>query len=312
MLYVSNGVPQGSILGPLCFNLFINDLPLSVKANTVLFADDAAFVLKSPSMADLYCKITQLLGDLTTYLNNNRLVANSSKSKLMIFSSHPVQELPNFTFGNEIIEWVDEFKYLGLTITNKLSFAKHINKVAMNISRITGVFQNLRSIIPLQILIKLYYALAYPHLINHIVIWGSSPLSHTRVLSVRINNLLRIILGIRWTNGRPDMHTNEMYKMNRILRLEDIFKYCLFKLLKELLEGRRPDMFRVLLEPNISGRTYNTRNGIFRHPALSCEVERRFLPHQLIILYESIPAGLLGQNFNIAAKNFKKYLLDRQ
>ena len=67
MMVVTNGVPQGSILGPLCFSLFINDLPLAVDADTVLFADDAAFVIKSSSLVDIYedqqtlCRLVFLL-----------------------------------------------------------------------------------------------------------------------------------------------------------------------------------------------------------------------------------------------------------
>jgi len=161
MMTVSNGVPQGSILGPLCFILFINDLPLSVDVRTVLFADDAAFVVKSSSLTDLYLKINKLFADLTIYLNNNRLVANSSKSKLMMFSSRPTQNLPDLVFANEVIEWIDEFKYLGLIITNKLSFIKHINKVALNVSRVTGIFTNLRSIVSLQVRFFNFFLFAY-------------------------------------------------------------------------------------------------------------------------------------------------------
>ena len=83
-MFISNGVPQGSILGPLCFSIFINDLPFAVDAETVLFADDATFIVKSPSLLDIYYKIKDFFEDLKTCLNISRLVANMSKSKLMI------------------------------------------------------------------------------------------------------------------------------------------------------------------------------------------------------------------------------------
>ena len=242
---VTNGIPQGSILGPLCFNLFINDLPSAVDAHTVLFADDAAFVITARSLQELYDRIIKLLSDLARYLNMNRLVPNSSKSKLMMFSSRPTQDLPELVFAGEVIEWVDEFRYLGLIITNKLCFANHINRVALNISRITGIFTNVRSIVPYHIVMKLYFALAFPHLINHVVIWGSAPSCHLKILAARQNNMLRVMSGVRWVDGRPDISTREMYKSSGIMNINSIFKYCLFKLVRQLLDGRLPEFFRI-------------------------------------------------------------------
>ena len=79
---------------------------------------------------------------------------------------------------------------------------------------------------------KLYYAMAFPHLTNHVVIWGSAPPSHLKVLTTRLNNMLRVIFGVRWIDGRPNVHTRDMYKTNNLLNVESIFKHCLFKLLK--------------------------------------------------------------------------------
>ena len=303
---VTNGVPQGSILGPLCFNLFINDLPSAVDAHTVLFADDAAFVITAQSLQELYDKIIKLFSDLARYLNMNRLVPNSSKSKLMMFSSPPTQDLPELVFTGEVIEWVDEFKYLGLIITNKLCFANHISRVALNISRITGIFTNVRSIVPYHIVMKLYFALAFPHLMNHVVIWGSAPPScHLKILATHQNDMLRVMSGVRWVDGRPDISTRKMYKSNGAMNINSIFKYCLFKLIRQLLDGRLPEFFRILLEPHISHHTYGTRGGRFRHPALVSEVERRFLPHQLISLYDSLTGELLTQNLTTSLRNFR-------
>ena len=123
------GVPQGSILGPIGFNLYINDLPQAVSKDCVLFADDAVFILTSSDFSDLCARIEKLLSDLQNYLNYNCLVPNATKSKL-ICSSNIVNHLPDFIFSGGTIEWVSGFKYLGLILTSKMSFGRHINKVA--------------------------------------------------------------------------------------------------------------------------------------------------------------------------------------
>ena len=89
----------------------------------------------------------------------------------MMFTSDTASERHDLSFGGEIIEWVKEFQCLGLTINNDLNFSKHIKNIALNVIRITGTFTNLCPIMPLQIILKLYYALVFPHLNNHIIIW---------------------------------------------------------------------------------------------------------------------------------------------
>ena len=172
-----------SVLCALAFILMT--CPLAVGETTVLFADDAAFVLTARTLEDLLVKIRNLFSDIAGYLDVNRLVPNDTKSKLMIFTSQPTPNLPVVLFAGREIEWVTEFKYLGLTITNNLNFSSHINRVALNLSRITGSFINLRSFLPIPILIKLYYALAYPHIQNHIAVWGAAPVYQLKNLTVR-------------------------------------------------------------------------------------------------------------------------------
>ena len=309
---VINGVPQGSILGPLCFSLYINDMPLAVDVEVILFADDAAFVVVSHSLAGLYEKIKKLFSDLSWYLNVNRLIPNSGKSKLMMFRSRPTMELPSFSFGGEEIEWVTGYKYLGITLTNNLNYSTHLNNVSLKISRITGTFTSLRTFLPRNILIKLYYALVFPHLTNHIIVWGSAPPSHLKVLTVRINNILRTMLGVTWENNRPNISNNELYTSLGFLKLTNIFKLNLYKLLRLLLDGDLPEFWQLLLGNYVTPHTYNTRGIRFRHPDIVCEVERRALSYQLIMMLEEFPENIFDGNYVTSVKRFKKVLLESQ
>ena len=215
-------------------------------------------------------------------------------------------------FNGKEIEWVSEIKYLGINITRTLNFSRHIENVALNVSRITGSIVNLRSILPCQILVKLYYALAYPHITNHIIVWGSSPSNHLINLIVRINNMLRIILGVTRVNDRPTMSNDELYKSLGLLKLNSIFKYNLFKFLRLLLDDKLPEFWNILLSENIASHRYNTRQLRFRHPALTCEIERRALSHQLIILYESVPRNIFEMSYAASQTTFKNLLLGNQ
>ena len=311
-LPVNCGVPQGSILGPLCFSIFINDLPLAVEEETILFADDAAFVITAPTLEGLLEKIRNLFSDLAAYLNINKLVPNASKSKLMMFTSKPTSNLPVMLFGGKEIEWISEFKYLGLTITNSLNFTRHISNIALNVSRITGSIVNLKSLFPTQILIKLYYALAFPHISSHIIVWGAAPTCQLRSLYIRINNMLRVIVGARRVNGRPTISNENLYKQLRLLNLTSVYKYSLFKILKQLLDGKLPELWNILMSEYETPHTYNTRQIRMRHPALVCEIERRAMSHQLILLYESLPRDILDNNYVTALKKFKNILLNSQ
>ena len=309
---ITAGVPQGSILGPLCFILFINDLPLYVDAFTVLFADDAAFVVKSTTLSGLYHKIVKLFHDLEKYLKMNNLIPNARKSKLMMFNSRTVHDMPDFTFAGGVIEWVRENKYLGLTLTSNLSFARHVSTVSLNISRISGLLSGLVNYVPVSILLKLYYAFAYPHLISHVIVWGASPVVHLRTLNVRVNNLLRLILRVPWENGRPTVSNDDLYQLLGVFKIDSVFKFSLFKFLRQLLDDKFPELYDVLLRPFHSLRNYDTRGGIFRQPHLSCEVERRALSHQLIALYNETPNAILNKKFSVSLRHYKEFLLVNQ
>ena len=309
---ISKGVPQGSILGPILFCLYIDDIVRAVDAEAVLFADDAAFFVSASSLRGLYDRIRKLFSDLSNYLCINKLVPNLNKSKLMYFNSRPVPDLTDFLFDNHRIEWVDSFRYLGITLTSKMSYAEHIEGVVGRISRFSGIFYNLKFILPMAVLKMLYNAFIVPHVLLHIEIWGSAPLVHMSKLDIKLNTLLRILMGVQYVEGRPTVSTSDMYSQLRLLRVSDIYKQRMFKLLITLLNGLSPYFYDFLLKPYISMHNYRTRGKAFRHPLVVCEVERRAVSYQLIHLYENVPDSFYDQD-NVSLKTlvnkYKRHLL---
>ena len=199
-----------------------------------------------------------------------------------------MQDLPDFSFAGGVIEWIREYKYLGLTLTSNLSFARHISKISLDISRLSAILSGLANFVPVRILLKLYYSLAYPHLISHIIVCGASHAAHLRTLNVGVNNLLRLILRVPWENGRYIVSNNKLHQLLGVLSVDSIFKYNLFKFLRQLLDGKLPDFYDVLFHPYLSLHNYDSRGGIFRQRHLSCEMERRALSHQLMNLYNEM------------------------
>ena len=312
-LTITKGVPQGSIVGPLLFLLYINDIVDYVDTECVLFADDAAFIISAPTLHGLYDKINKPFDDLNRYLLWNKLVPNLKKSKLMFFNSKPKPQLENIRFSNEAIEWVDEFKYLGLVLNSKISFSTHIEKVCTRVSQHIGVFYNLNRILPNDILILLYYAFILPHLTLHIEIWGAAPEVYTSKLRVKQNKLLRAILGVEVINGIPQERTMVMYDKLGVLTINNLFRLSLFRFLNRLLNGSLPYFYDALLRPLLSTHDYGKRAGRFQHPLVVCEVERRTIAHQLILMYdETRPNFDEGRATDSILRKYKKFLLNQQ
>ena len=165
---VTCGVPQGSILGPLLFLMYINDLPNCLRvAAPRMFADDTSITLSAKKVADLKLAVTSELNNLTCWLRANKLSLNVAKTELMIIGSRQrlnaqCEEI-DISIDDRTIKRVDHTKSLGLTIDAQLSWSKHVDEISKKVSSAIGALKRVRPFIPTDVAVQIYNALILPH-----------------------------------------------------------------------------------------------------------------------------------------------------
>ncbi len=168
---VVTGVPQGSVLGPIIFSLYISDIVSLVQSHSLdvhLFADDIIIYgsSSSNSMSSLSIKVSRCLDDVSNWLRRNGLLLNSDKTKVMWYSS-PRRRLPPFplvTLDNAPVLAVDKVKYLGVVLDSHLSFRDNVSLTARSCFSVLRRIRSVKSCLPNPLIAKLISSLVFSRL----------------------------------------------------------------------------------------------------------------------------------------------------
>ena len=258
LLSILIGVPQGSILGPLLFLIYINDLPLCSELFALLFADDTTLLLSGPNLDELLNKVNIEFKKVVDFFRSHKLALHPAKTKYILFTNSSVARSKNvdifLNFNNNgdpqnvnlispltrvtIDSETPAIKFLGIFIDPSMNFKFHIDSLIGKISKSMYYLRRVKHVLTTNALKSVYYSTIHSHFIYAIHIWSCSNPSNLNRLFLKQKMALRIV-----TNSSFNAHTEPLFKKLNILPLSKLIEYFKLQFMHRYILQQTPASF---------------------------------------------------------------------
>ena len=223
LLQIKCGVPQGSVLGPLLFLIYVNDMQHAVPLlDVIMFADDTNLFISGSDYKPLFVKMNQQLKLIDDWFAANKLSVNTGKTKFTLFCSKLVEEnlplkLPDLQIGDKKLIRSRYTKFLGVLIDENLTWNKQIQTLENKVSSQIGIISRARKFLNNDAMKLLYHSFVNPYMNYGNVVWGSVPKTKLKKLHNLQKRAIRIVTySPRYAHSRPLMVSKKVLNVFEI------------------------------------------------------------------------------------------------